>query len=366
MKIIKIQIGKVKIPLKKPFITALRRVDFAEDIIIKIITDTGNIGFGNAPPTAVITGDSQASVVSAIHDIIAPKLIGLDICELETICNQIDKAMLHNSSAKAAIDIAIYDLFAQMCNLPLYKLLGGYRTDIKSDLTISLREPEIMAQDALEAVNNGYTDLKIKVGNDSALDFKRIVAIRNAVGNEINIRLDANQGWKPKEAVRLIRQFEDKNLNIELIEQPVIAHDTVGLKFVTDNVDTPIMADESAFGTYEVFELLAKRACDLINIKLMKAGGIHNALKIADMAKICGVECMMGCMLESKVGITASASLAGGKSIITKTDLDAADLLATDPIVGGISYKQNHIILNETNGLGITDIKNWEFITGIK
>lgn len=107
MKIIQIQIGKVKIPLKKPFITALRRVDFAEDIIIKIITDTGNIGFGNAPPTAVITGDSQASVVSAIHDIIAPKLIGLNICELETICNQIDKAMLHNSSAKAAIDIAI-------------------------------------------------------------------------------------------------------------------------------------------------------------------------------------------------------------------------------------------------------------------
>ena len=95
------------------------------------------------------------------------------------------------------------------------------------------------------------------------------------------------------------------------------------------------------FGTYEVFELLAKRACDLINIKLMKAGGIHNALKIADMAKICGVECMMGCMLESKVGITASASLAGGKSIITKADLDAADLLATDPIVGGIFYKQN-------------------------
>ena len=366
MKIIKIQIGKVKISLKKPFITALRRVDFAEDIIIKIITDTGNIGFGNAPPTAVITGDSQASVVSAIHDIIAPKLIGLDICELETICNQIDKAMLHNSSAKAAMDIAIYGLFAQMCNLPLYKLLGGYRTDIKSDLTISLREPEIMAQDALEAVNNGYTDLKIKVGNDSALDFKRIVAIRNAVGNEINIRLDANQGWKPKEAVRLIRQFEDKNLNIELIEQPVIAHDTVGLKFVTDNVDTPIMADESAFGTYEVFELLAKRACDLINIKLMKAGGIHNALKIADMAKICGVECMMGCMLESKVGITASASLAGGKSIITKADLDAADLLATDPIVGGISYKQNHIILNENNGLGITDIKDWEFISEIK
>lgn len=366
MQIKRIEIGKVKIPLRKPFITALRRVDFAEDIIIKIITDTENIGFGNAPPTAVITGDSQDSIISAISQVIAPQLINKDVSELESICKIIDKSMLHNSSAKAGIDIAIYDLFAQMCNLPLYKLLGNYRKQITSDLTISLREPEIMAQDALEAVKRGYLDLKIKVGNDAILDFKRVETIRNAVGKDINIRLDANQGWRPKEAVRLIRQFEDKNLNIELIEQPIIAHDITGLKFVTENVDTPIMADESAFGTHEVFSLLSQRACDLINIKLMKAGGVHNALKIADMANICGVECMMGCMLESKVGITASASLAGGKSIITRNDLDAADLLAIDPVIGGISYDKNTIILNETPGLGISEIKDWQFITAIE
>ncbi len=338
MKIIRIEIGKVKIPLKKPFITALRRRDFAEDINIKVITDTGNIGFGNAPPTAVITGDSQFSVISAVKDIIAPKLIGMNITESEEIFARIDSSMLHNSSAKAAVDIAVYDLLAQYCNLPLYKLLGGYKSDIISDLTISLREPEIMAQDAVEAVARGYTDLKLKVGNDTVLDFKRVQAIRKAVGNNIKIRLDANQGWKPKEAVRLIHQYEDNDLNIELIEQPVIAHDLEGLKFVTNHVDTPIMADESAYGTHEVFELLSRRACDLINIKLMKSGGIHNAVKIADMADICGVECMMGCMLESKVGISASASLAGAKKIITRTDLDAADLLSQSQVLGGIIY----------------------------
>ena len=362
MKITKIEIGKVKIPLKKPFITALRRVDFAEDIIVKIITDTGNIGIGNAPPTLVITGDGQDSVIAAIQEVIAPKLIGMNITEQEEIFNRIDKSMLHNSSAKAAVDIAIYDLWGQYCKLPLYKLLGGYKSKFISDLTISLREPEIMAQDALEAVNRGYCDLKMKVGNDPKMDLKRIKAVRKAVGKDINIRLDANQGWKPKEAVRLIHRLEDSDLNIELIEQPVVAHDITGLKFVTEHVETPIMADESAFGKYEVFELLAKNACDLINIKLMKAGGIHNALKIADMADTCGVECMMGCMLESKVGITAAASVAGAKKIITRADLDAADLLAEDPVVGGISYKANKINLNNKAGLGISDIKNWEKI----
>ena len=362
MKITKIEIGKVKIPLKKPFITALRRVDFAEDIIVKIITDTGNIGIGNAPPTLVITGDGQDSVIAAIQEVIAPKLIGMNITEQEEIFNRIDKSMLHNSSAKAAVDIAIYDLWGQYCKLPLYKLLGGYKSKFISDLTISLREPEIMAQDALEAVNRGYCDLKMKVGNDPKMDLKRIKAVRKAVGKDINIRLDANQGWKPKEAVRLIHRLEDSDLNIELIEQPVVAHDIAGLKFVTEHVETPIMADESAFGKYEVFELLAKNACDLINIKLMKAGGIHNALKIADMADTCGIECMMGCMLESKVGITAAASVAGAKKIITRADLDAADLLAEDPVVGGISYKANKINLNNKPGLGISDIKNWEKI----
>lgn len=362
MKITGIEIGKVKIPLKKPFITALRRVDYAEDIIIKLTTDTGNIGFGSAPPTVVITGDGQESIVAAIKNIIAPKIIGMDITEMEEIFQRIDTSMLHNSSAKAAIDIAVYDLFAQQCNLPLYKLLGGYKAKIISDLTISLREPEIMAQDAIEAVNRGYTDLKLKVGGDVALDLKRVQAIRQAVGKDIKIRLDANQGWKPKEAVRLIHQYEDKDLDIELIEQPVVAHDVQGLKFVTEHVDTLIMADESAFGIHEVFQLLADRACDLINIKLMKAGGIHNALKIADMASVCDVECMMGCMLESKVGITAAASVAAAKKIITRTDLDAADLLAQDPVVGGISYDKNSIILNKKSGLGISEINDWQLI----
>ena len=362
MKIQSIEIGKVSIPLKKPFKTALRTVHSAEDIIVKVIADSGEVGFGNAPPTAVITGDSQDSIIAAIRDTLAPKLVGMEIDNLEGIMTALDTGMLHNCSAKAALDIAVYDLFGKRYGLPLYKLFGGYCRSMETDLTISLNEPEEMVCDSLEAVAEGYTALKLKVGNDPALDIRRVQAIRDAVGPNVKIRLDANQGWNAKEAVRTIRRFEADGLDIELIEQPVKAHDFDGLKYVTDHVETDIMADESAFGPYEVFRLLSMRACDLVNIKLMKAGGLHNAVKIAHFAETMGVQCMMGCMLESKIGITAAASLAAGKRIVSRADLDAAVLLAEDPVVGGVSFDKNQLILSDAPGLGITGVLGWQKI----
>ena len=360
MKIQSIEIGKVSIPLKKPFKTALRTVHSAEDIIVKVMADSGEVGFGNAPPTAVITGDSQDSIIAAIRDTLAPKLVGMEVDNLEGIMAALDSGMLHNCSAKAALDIAVHDLFGKRYGLPLYQLFGGYCRSMETDLTISLNEPDEMVRDSLEAVAEGYTALKLKVGNDPALDIRRVQAIRDAVGPAVKIRLDANQGWNAKEAVRTIRRFEADGLDIELIEQPVKAHDFDGLKYVTDHVETDIMADESAFGPYEVFRLLSMRACDLVNIKLMKAGGLHNAVKIAHFAETMGVQCMMGCMLESKVGITAAASLAAGKRIVTRADLDAAVLLAEDPVVGGVSFDKNQLILSEAPGLGITEVLGWQ------
>lgn len=363
MKIREIQIGKVSIPLKKPFKTALRQVSSAEDIIIKVIADSGEVGFGNAPPTAVITGDSQDSVIAAIRDTLGPKIIGMPVDNLEGIMTSLDAGMLHNHSAKAALDIAVHDLFGKRFGLPLYKLFGGFRTSMETDLTISLNSPEEMVSDALAAVAEGYTALKLKVGNEPALDARRVEAIRSAVGRAVKIRLDANQGWSAKEAVRIIRKFEADGLDIELIEQPVKAHDFEGLKYVTERVETDIMADESAFGPFEVFRLLSLRACDLINIKLMKAGGFHNAMKIAHFAETMGVQCMMGCMLESKVGITAAASLAAGKKNISRADLDAAVLLAEDPVIGGVSFSKNRLLLPDAPGLGITDIIGWQQVS---
>jgi len=220
-----------------------------------------------------------------------------------------------------------------------------------------VNDTEQMVADSLEAVSLGYDTLKIKVGKKSAQEIKTMKEIRKAVGNGINLRLDANQGWKPKEAVRALREMEDEDLDIELVEQPVDAHDIEGLKYVTDNILIPVLADEAIFSPADAIKVLQMRAADLINIKLMKTGGIYNALKICSLAEIYGVECMIGCMLEAKISVTAAVHLAAAKSIITKADLDGPVLCAEDPIIGGAVFNESKIVLNDDAGMGIKGVE---------
>jgi o-succinylbenzoate synthase len=357
MKIFDITVGRMAIPLKKPFKTALRTVDVVDDVIVKITADNGMIGYGEAAPTAVITGDTTASISYAVVNIIGKQLAGMELENIEAIMERLDSSMVKNTSAKAAVDIAIYDLWGQLYNAPLFRLWGGYRSEIRTDITISVNEPEQMARDSAEAVGLGYNTLKIKVGKDSLRDIERIKAIRGAVGYDIALRIDANQGWKPKEAVRTLRKIEDEGLLIELVEQPVPAHDIEGLKHVTDNVSIPVMADESVFTPLDALKIMQMRAADLINIKLMKTGGIHNALKICAMAEVHGIECMMGCMLEGKISVTAAAHLAAAKRVITKIDLDGPSLCSEDPILGGAVFDEHQITMNQDAGFGFKEIR---------
>lgn len=357
MKITHIETMEIITPLKKPFKTALRQTSISESIIVKVYTDDGLVGFGSAPPTAVITGDTMGSIKSAIVDFISPAIMGMDIEEFEPIMKRLHSSIYRNTSAKAAMDMALYDLYGKHYKIPLYKLFGGARKEIESDITVSVNSPEEMAKDAMEYVKSGYTTLKTKVGLDSQLDIVRVKRIREEIGSDVKLRLDANQGWIAKDAITTIRKLEDMGMNIELVEQPVKAHDLDGLKYVTDNVDTPIMADESLFSPEDAFKILKLRAADILNIKLMKCGGLHNALKINAMAESCGVECMLGSMIESKIGITAAAHLACGKLNITRVDLDAVDLMAEDPIDGGVIVTGSRHAIPESYGLGINGLK---------
>ncbi len=362
MKIKELRIGRISVPLKKPFKTALRTVESVEDVIVELHTDSGEVGYGEAPPTGVITGDTTGAIVGAIQDHIGKAVVGLDVENVDEIMARIDASIVHNTSAKAAVDIAVYDLFGQMCGQPLYRLWGGYRKEFATDITISANGPEQMASDAAEAVALGYKTLKIKLGKDPAQDVARMKAIRAAVGYGIDLRVDANQGWKPKEAVRLIRAIEDAGLALELVEQPVAAHDLEGLKHVTDNVSVPVMADESAFSARDAQRIMEMRAADIVNIKLMKTGGVHNALRVCSLAEVYGIELMIGCMLEAKVSVTAAVHLAAAKKVITKVDLDGPVLCSEDPIDGGAVFAESLVKPNEAPGLGITGIRGLRYL----
>lgn len=357
MKITNIHLGRLSVPLKKPFKTALRTALEVTTNVVVVETDQGLRGYGEAPPTAVITGDTNGAIRGAVEERLRPLLTGRDAGDLNGLLDTVDTALVGNSSAKAAADIALHDLWGKIMNKPLYALLGGTARTVETDYTISVNDPETMVRDSLEAVEEGYSALKIKVGTDSALDMVRLREIRSAVGKDVLLRADANQGWTAKDAVRIIRFYEDEGLDIELIEQPVPAHDFEGLKHVTDSVDTLILADEAVFSPRDAFEILSMRAADLINIKLMKTGGIRNALAICAMARSCGVECMIGAMMETKISVTAAAHLASAMPVIVMADLDPPILCSSDPVEGGAVYSGPSITLTEGPGLGISQIQ---------
>lgn len=353
MKITAVRLAKIHVPLRVPFKTALRRVDSIEDVIVEIDTDTGEKGFGEAPPTGVITGDTTGAIVGAIKDHIGPKLIGRDVDDFEDVLKEVQKAIVHNTSAKAAVDIALYDLYGQLYKIPVYKLLGGARKSIVTDITISVNDPDEMARDAVTAVKRGYDTLKVKVGVNPDLDVERLEAVRRAAGPDVRIRIDANQAWTPKQAVRILNRMEERGLGIELVEQPVKAADFDGLREVTAQSPIPVLADEAVFSPEDAMKIMQYHAADMVNIKLMKCGGLYNALKIVSMAEVCGMECMLGCMLEAKVSVNAAVELACAKKIITRIDLDGPVLCSEDPILGGAVFDEKNITVSDEPGMGI-------------
>lgn len=361
MKIQEIAIGYISIPLVTPFKTALRTVDSVNDLIVKIITDDGTEGFGEAPPTAVITGDTKESIEAAIRYYIAPAIKGMDLEDLPSVMEKMEHCIAKNTSAKAAVDIALYDLYAKLQKRPLFRLLGDgksdkLKTELETDLTISVNDTEEMVRDSISAIEQGFRILKVKVGKGGEKDVERIREIRRAVGKDVVIRVDANQGWTREEAVSTIRAMEKEDLGIELVEQPVSYHDFKGMQYVTASVETKILADESVFSYEDAVRIMEEHGADLINIKLMKTGGIHEAVRICDAAEEHGISCMIGCMLESKVSVSAGAHLAAGRSIVTMADLDGPSLCREDPYRGGPKFSGSKISMQEEPGIGISHV----------
>ena len=353
MKITAIRTQRLTAPLKTPFVTALRRVDRLEDVVVVITCDNGYKGYGEGAPAPQITGETIGSIEAAIA-FIAPHLIGKEIEDFNSLLHIVHHTIVKNTTAKSALEIALYDLKAQSQQLPLYRMLGGTQTAFRTDITISMAKTEKMVADALHAVSLGYNTLKVKIGSDPDEDANRVRAIHAALPQHIALRLDANQGWSAKETVALLEQLEHDGIVAECIEQPVPAEDIDGLKYIKERVATPLLADESVFSLNDAKKLLEMEAVDYINIKLAKTGGISKALALADLCAEYNVQCMLGCMLEGPLSIAAGVHLASARAnTITMLDLDAVALLASYPAQSDIIFDESNIRLSDTPGLGI-------------
>jgi L-alanine-DL-glutamate epimerase-like enolase superfamily enzyme len=354
------------IPLKRPFVTAIRTAYSIDVILVEVRDSDGRSGWGEAPTSWRVTGESPESVTAALLGPLSETVIGQSSSEPEVLSAELERSVARNSSARSALDCALYDLAARGADTPLFGYLGGSATEVRTDATLSavIDETEVasLCRTALEFTNQGLRTLKIKVGAGGD-DVRTVLAVRAAIGPVVRLRLDANQGWTPQLAVRIIGSMEDEGAGLELVEQPVNREDMEGLAYVTTRVDTPVMADEAVWTTRDLRELIRLRAADMINIKLAKCGGLREALELAKLARENNVVAIAGCMAESHVGIASAAALASamGRDARDESiahDLDGGLLLMHNPVDGGVSYDGDRVTLSGSPGTGIAGVSS--------
>ncbi len=349
LKIEDIKIFRFDIPLKDIFEIATMSIDNARNVLIRVITNEGIIGWGEASSLRSIVGETQLINFAAAKEL-KQILIGKNPLAVASLVEEMDYFLPHNTTMKGAFDMALYDIAAKVAGLPLYAYLGGRKREIETNLTIGLCDPSEAGEKAISVRSMGFRMIKVKVGINYRDDYTRLDNIRKAAGSDAIIRIDANQGWDRITAIENLKAFEE--FEIEFCEQPGRAHDLAGMKFVSEHANIPVMADESLFSPYDALNIIQQDAAPYLNIKLTKSGGIFNALKIAHIAEAGARPCMIGCMAETKLGITAAAHFAMANRIIRFFDLDSHIKHAEDPIDGGVKIENGMISIPDDPGIG--------------
>lgn len=345
-----IDIFPFHIPMTEEIKIAIATDITADNIFVRLRTEDGVVGWGESSPFSPVTGETQQSDV-AMGKSLAAFVKGKDAFSLTRIVAEMDAFAPGNGSIKAAFETALWDICGKVAGQPICNLLGCYRDSFESDKTVGIDKPEVMAQKATEIVHQGFRNVKIKVGESPLVDAERIRAVRAAIGPNINLRMDANQGWSPADCVQVLRSVADQQ--VQVCEQPVVYWDWAGLRFIREQASTPIMVDESVHVAHDAITGIRENAMDAINIKLMKSGGILGAVRIAQVADAANIKCMVGCMDETRLGLTAAAHVVASQKNIVFADLDAALFLATDPVLGGMELRQGVIRLPRAAGLGL-------------
>ncbi|MBF0276588.1 MAG: dipeptide epimerase [SAR324 cluster bacterium] len=349
LKITDIKVYKFDIPLKEIFQIATMSLSNANNVLIKIETSKGIDGWGEAASFHALVGETQLINFAAAKEI-REILVGRNPLEIESNVQLMDSYLPHNTTIKSAIDMALYDIAAKCAGMPLYAFLGGKKREIETDMTIGICDPGEAGEKALAILSMGFRMIKIKLGLNYNDDFLRLKNIRDAVGEEIILRVDANQGWDRMTAKKSLDAFSQ--FDIEFCEQPCRASDNNGMKYVSENTNIPIMADESLFSPFNALHLIKEDVAPYFNIKLSKSGGIHNAIKISHLAEAGGILSMVGCMSESRLGLTAAAHFSLSNESIKFFDLDSYLEHSENPVVGGMEIKNGFVQMPDEPGIG--------------
>lgn len=350
LKIRDVEIYYFDISLVEPFTISLGTVYSTNGVLVRILTDAGILGIGESCPFQPITGETQETNVDVAKNL-RDMLKGKDPLAIES-ANKLFGAFLHsNPSIVAAFDMALYDILGKAAGLPVFRLLGGDKNTFETDVTTGIDTPENMIKNAKAHIAAGFKTLKIKVGQDPDLDVARLQAIRDAIGYDYSLRIDANQGYTVPQAIYALKKME--KFKIQYCEQPTVFSDIAGLKQVRNESPIPVMADESLFFPSDAIKLIKADACDYFNIKLMKAGGMTNSIKISQIAEAANIRCMLGCMNETRIALTAAAHVHGAQKNILFADLDGYFSHTVDPVIDGMRVQGGMITLPEKPGLGV-------------
>ena len=351
MKIQHIEVWPVTCKLAEPYTIAYKTYDSAKIVFTRIETNTGINGFGCCSPDPDVTGETAEQVNQLLVNDITAELIGLPADRLAVPLTKINRYRVSSPGAVAAIDMALFDIWGKICHQPVFRLLGGFREEIATSITIGILPEEETLTKAREFVRHGFQVLKLKGGLDVADDIARVCRTREVVGRDIAIRFDANQGYSVAASIEFARGV--KNEDIEFIEQPTPQDDFQALAAVISQSDVPIMADESLKSTQDMMRLAAANAADLINIKLMKSGGISGAMGINAIAAAAGIPVMIGCMDEPALGIAAGLHFALASPNVRYADLDGHFDLLADPTRGSVICENGMLRPTGEPGFGV-------------
>ncbi|MBI4211899.1 MAG: dipeptide epimerase [Deltaproteobacteria bacterium] len=358
VKIDAVAVAPIRATLTNPFPIAsdASKVDRIDNVIVRIKTAEGILGYGEAAPYYGISGDLQQSVLADVHTIV-PELrwTYFDAFTLETMLRR-----MRFSSSRAAVEMAFLDALSKRAQVPLTQVLhpAAHQAVLSTDITIPLLPKEIGARLAHQYAQDGFRRWKIKVGNGVVIDFDRIIAVAEATHSigAFTYLVDANEGYSVRDAIELIRRLAEQHLAPQIFEQPVRREDVAGLKKVRSGIrefGTAVFADEAVYTAADAERLAAENAVDGFNLKIMKHGGLLEALRIAAIARRNSLNLMIGGMVETRLAMTASLHLAHAIGNISWLDLDTPYLLSEDSFSGGLRYQPPSLYLPSGHGIGV-------------